>query len=70
MTESFAKEIPALLQSHLSHLLSSPISPDVIKERGYKSVFGIPELESLGFKKRQLRRPLSGILILLLTPTA
>jgi hypothetical protein len=63
MTETFSKEIPELLQSHLDHLLKSAISLEVIKERGYKSVFSIPDLEELGFKKRQIRRPVSGILI-------
>ena len=63
MTDSFSKEVPELLQSHLDHLLKSAISLEAIKERGYKTVFGISEMLQLGFKKRQLRRPLCGILI-------
>lgn len=63
MADEYSKDVPDLLQSHFQHLIQSAISLDVIKERGYRSVFSIPELQQLGFKKRQLRRPLCGILI-------
>lgn len=63
MTDNYSKEVPDLMQSHLDHLLKSAITLDVIKERGYRSVFGAPELQQLGFKKRQIIRPVSGILI-------
>lgn len=66
MGDVFSKEIPQLMQTHLDHLLNSSISIDVIKERGYKSVLGRKELESLGFSSSQRRIP--GILIPLRAP--
>jgi len=63
MTEQFSTEVPELLQSHLEHLKSSAISIEIIKERGYRSVYGSgPELVELGFSAKQRRRP-AGILI-------
>jgi len=42
-------------------LLASAISPDVIRERGYRSLLGKHDLKELGFSKAQQRCP--GILI-------
>lgn len=53
----FSQEVPQLLRIHLEHLLSSAISIDVIKERGYKSVLGKKELSDLSFPKVQCRTP-------------
>jgi putative DNA primase/helicase len=56
----------ALEERHLQHLLSSGISLEVIKERGYCSTRGGAELLELGFSREQAR--LSGILIPLYSP--
>jgi hypothetical protein len=56
----------ALEERHLQHLLSSGISLEVIKERGYRSTAGGAELLELGFSCEQAR--LSGILIPLYSP--
>ena len=61
MPGPFSIEIPALLEKHLDHLLVSAISPDVIRERGYRSILGKHDLRELGFIKAQQRCP--GILI-------
>lgn len=68
MTNShvFSKEVPALLQSHLDHLLASALSLDVARERGYRSVLGRKELKNLGFSSAQQRVP--GILFPLWGP--
>ena len=57
----FTEQIPELMQDHLDHLTASAISPEVIKESGYRSVLGKNELLQLGFSKHQCRTP--GILI-------
>ena len=61
MPGPFSTEIPALLDKHLDHLLASAISPDVIRERGYRSILGKHDLRELGFGKAQQRYP--GILM-------
>lgn len=62
MEESiYSKEIPALFEEHYRHLLASAISPDVMKEREYRSIFGkSKDLETYGFTSKQRR---TGILI-------
>jgi len=61
-TPVFSEIVPALLTDHFQHLSQgSGISPDVIKERGYRSLLGKSELEKLGFSSSQQRAP--GILI-------
>jgi hypothetical protein len=63
MTEAFSKEVPELLQSHLDHLRASKISIDIIKMRGYRTIYGSDShLLEMGFTKKQCRRP-AGILI-------
>ena len=59
-------ECPELLQPHRDHLHASGISDEVIKERGYESVFGKTRLADVGFSTAQ-RRP-TGILIPLFAP--
>ena len=54
-------EVPDLLKIHFDHLTESAISPEVIKERGYKSAMGKLALKEAGFSKAQQRR--DGILI-------
>lgn len=66
MPDIFSKDIPELLVSHYKHLLGSAISPDVIKQRGYRTVMGKAELKQLGFSKTQQRTP--GLLIPLHAP--
>jgi len=61
MSGPFSAQVPALLKKHLDHLLASAISPDVIRERGYRSLLGKHDLKELGFSKVQQRCP--GILI-------
>lgn len=61
MADIFSEEIADLLKEHLTHLLSSAISLEVIKERGYKTIFGTAELKDKGFTRPQQRHP--GILI-------
>lgn len=61
MTDIFSKEVPQLSQAHFDHLLSSSISVEVIKQRGYKSINDKAELGKLGFTGYQQRVP--GILI-------
>jgi hypothetical protein len=56
----------ALEERHLQHLLSSGISLEVIKERGYRSTDGGAELLELGFSRDQAR--LSGLLIPIYSP--
>jgi hypothetical protein len=55
-------EVPALLRSHLEHLLGSAISLDVIRERGYCSVLGPTPLKDAGFAPTQCKHT-PGILI-------
>ena len=58
----FSDAIPELLTDHFRHLSDdSGISPDVIGERGYRSVLGKSDLEIVGFSSSQRRVP--GILI-------
>jgi len=62
----FSDSAPELLESHFSNLHDgSGINPEVILERGYKTVMGKAELSSLGFSSAQQRTP--GILIPLWT---
>ena len=61
MSDPFSAEIPELLNDHLEHLKASAISLGVIRERGYRTVFGHKELADLNFSKAQQRHP--GILI-------
>ncbi len=54
----FSEAIPDLLTTHYSHLTkSSSISPDVIKQRGYRSLLGKSELVKLGFTPAQRHVP-------------
>jgi len=58
----FSEVVPELLPDHLLHLHEgSGITPDVIRERGYRSLLGKLELEKIGFTPAQQRAP--GILI-------
>ena len=58
----YSDAVPGLLGSHYQHLHDgSGIRPEVILERGYKSILGKAELDKLGFTKTQRRTP--GILI-------
>jgi hypothetical protein len=57
MGEPFSSEFPHLLQHHLEQLRQSAISDEIIQERGYRSVLGTKELESLGFTTAQQRIP-------------
>ncbi|MDP2729093.1 MAG: hypothetical protein Q8O55_01260, partial [Dehalococcoidales bacterium] len=58
----FSEIVPALLTDHFRHLSEgSGISPEVIKERGYRSLLGKSDLDKLGFSSAQQRVP--GILI-------
>lgn len=50
-----------LSERHLEQLRASAISPEVISERGYRTILDKRELEKLGFSKNQLRVP--GLLI-------
>ena len=61
-------EVQGLTQYHLDHLLNSGISVDIIKQRGYRSIFGRadPEMVAAGFTKNQISAP--GILIPLYRP--
>ena len=62
----FSDSAPDLLESHFCHLHDgSGISPEVILERGYKTIMGKTDLGSLGFSRSQQRTP--GILIPLWT---
>ena len=61
MPDPFSTEVPELLNKHLEHLRASAISPDVIRERGYRSLLGRYDLKKLGFSKAQQRCP--GILM-------
>jgi hypothetical protein len=45
---TFSAALPELLEAHLQHLLQSGISPDVVRERGYRSVLSAGELEQWG----------------------
>lgn len=58
--DSFCREIPTLLQKHFEHLKASAISPEVMKERGYRSISNKDDLEAAGFYEKQRR---AGILI-------
>jgi len=62
----FSIDVPQLLQSHLSHLKSSSLSLEVIRERCYESVLGRKRLTDLGFSKAQCSTP--GILIPIYSP--
>ncbi|MDM7998737.1 MAG: DUF3854 domain-containing protein [Dehalococcoidia bacterium] len=64
--DPFCKEIPGLLQRHFDHLLSSAITIDVMKERGYQSILGEAQLKELGFTKGQRRVP--GLLMPIWSP--
>ena len=66
--EVFSSDFPELLERHAAHLLASAIHPDVIRERGYRSVLRCgPEIEhpqpgyvnvaQFGFKQSQLLFP-------------
>ena len=58
----FSEAVPGLLSDHYRHLSEgSGIAPEVIKERGYRSILGKSELEKLGFTSAQQRTP--GILV-------
>lgn len=52
MPDPFSLEAPELLQHHVDLLLSSAISLDIIKERGYKSI-DASDLGALGYSKTQ-----------------
>ncbi|MDP2725998.1 MAG: DUF3854 domain-containing protein [Dehalococcoidia bacterium] len=59
-------EVNELTQAHLDHLeTGSGISPEVIAERGYRTIYGPEAPELLGFSKNQRR---AGILIPLHAP--
>ena len=66
MADVFSNELPELLVDHYEHLLKSAISPEVMRERGYRTILGKAELQQLGFRKFQCRIP--GILITLWAP--
>jgi hypothetical protein len=66
MADVFSKELPELLVDHYEHLLKSAISPEVMRERGYRTIMGKAELQQLGFRIFQCRIP--GILIPLWAP--
>jgi hypothetical protein len=54
----FCEVIPGLFTDHYKHLADgSGINAEVIKERGYRSISGKPDLEKLGFATSQLRVP-------------
>ena len=65
--DSFSADFPELLVRHVDHLLSSAISPEVIRERGYRSVLrcaadiepapGHVDVAAFGFKQSQLLLP-------------
>ena len=58
----FSEVVPELLPDHLLHLQEgSGITPEVIRERGYRSLLGKSELQKIGFTPAQQRAP--GILI-------
>ncbi|MBN2239689.1 MAG: DUF3854 domain-containing protein [Dehalococcoidales bacterium] len=58
----FSEVVPELYTDHFQHLhTGSGISPEVLKERGYRSIAGKPELDKLHFGHSQQRVP--GILI-------
>ena len=58
----FPNDVPELLTTHFRHLTEgSGISPDIIKQRRYRSLLGKSELEKLGFSPPQRHVP--GILI-------
>src|SRR3989304_5037381 len=58
----FSEAVPGLLSDHYRHLSEgSGIAPEVIKERGYRSILGKSDLEKIGFTSAQQRAP--GILI-------
>jgi len=66
MSGPFSAQVPELLEKHLGHLLASAISPDVIRERGYRSLLGKHDLKELAFSKVQQRctgilMPLHGV---------
>lgn len=65
-TNVFSEEVPDLLQLYFNHLLGSPLSLDMIKERSYRSVLGRKDLKTLGFSRAQQLIP--GILIPLWGP--
>jgi hypothetical protein len=64
---SFSTDFPELLERHVKHLLTSAIIPEVIRERGYKSVLrcaanidpkpGNLDVAAFGFKQSQLILP-------------
>ena len=61
-TAVFSEALPELLADHYCHLHEgSGVSPEVIRERGYRSLLGTSELEKLGFSASQQRAP--GLLI-------
>ncbi len=57
---SYSREIPVLYEEHYKHLLASAINPDVMRERGYRSILTKDDLEANGFFKSQR---LPGLLI-------
>lgn len=60
-------DIPELLQDHLDQLTKgSGLSPDIVRERGYRSITRKDELEQLGFSIAQRRVP--GLLLPLHAP--
>jgi len=61
MSHPFSNEVPDLLQPHLTQLMASAVSLEVIKERGYKSILGKNELFKAHFSRVQQRVP--GMLI-------
>ena len=57
-----SKEIPELLENHFRQLdEGSGITIDVVRERGYRSIFNKSELVGMGFGELQRRVP--GMLI-------
>jgi len=60
-------EIPGLYMSHYEQLVTgSAISPEIVRERGYRTVFGKSTLKDLGFARQQQRFP--GLLIPIYPP--
>ena len=58
LTTLYYGDIPGLLQHHFDALhLGSGIDPDVIRERGYRSVTTKKELTDIGFASSQRQQP-------------
>lgn len=67
MAAPFSADIPDLLERHYDMLVhGSGIAPDVLRERGYRSILSKAELQRLGFTPRQRRIP--GLLLPICPP--